>query len=118
MKTYNKAVYMPKDRLLQFAEKSFDLVWGLHAVSESLSDKYGKIMQFTKLKTTIHNIVELSLNEVLEVSKLLVRVRYSGTHDVCYVVIPEGNKAFVKTCWLCRKDDTHKTLDRSQYQTK
>ena len=108
---------MPKDKLAEIAGKTFSLVYSQHALDESKVDRYGTIQTFKKLTVSEKNIVELSIEEGFGVCKLLVRMAYNAFNEVCYVIEPKGNTANVKTCWLCRKNDRHTTLNRSLYET-
>lgn len=118
MKTYNKAVFMPKGKLLEVIGRTFTLEYSEHANQESLNDRYGNIQLFKRLTIKEKNVMELSLDDSLNVCKLLIRMAYNAFNEVCYVIVPESDKALVKTCWLCRKNDRHLTLDKSLYETK
>jgi hypothetical protein len=118
MKTYNKAIFMPKDKLACVLGKTFALEFSSHAIEETEKDKFGRFQTYKKLTITEKNVIELSLDDTLNVCKLLVRTAYNAFNEVCYVIVPLGDKAMVKTCWLMRKNDNHKSLDKSLYETR
>ena len=47
-------------------------------------------------------------------TKCVVRVSYNKRKDICIVF----RKGLIVTAWLCNKDDTHKTLDKTKYEKK
>lgn len=48
--------------------------------------------------------------------KVLVRVPYEGSQDLCLVLKPDGEGAMVCiTAWLNHANDTHETLDTEKY---
>ena len=52
--------------------------------------------------------VETDNNKVV---KCCVRTPYNAQKDICLVI----RQGVVITAWLCNRNDTHKTLDRSKY---
>jgi len=50
--------------------------------------------------------------EDTDLRKYALRVSYNKVEDLCIVVDETG---FVRTVWLNRKTDNHRTLDKSQY---
>jgi len=110
--TYHKDVFMPSHALNAY--RPFFLRYGTHAKNQCDADRYGKISPVYKVTVNQENLVELTLDG-LRITKLLVRVPHDGKHDVCIVFLVDG---FVKTCWLCMKSDTHKTLKRHLYPTR
>lgn len=51
------------------------------------------------------------VEDTQEGMKFAVRVKYSGNHDLCLVIL----NSFVKTVWLNRINDKHCTLNKSFY---
>ena len=115
---YNKAVYMPKSLFTIVKGKTFLLDYSEHAKEEMEFDKYGKFLPRISLTVTEKNLVELYSNELQGIYKLLLRNAYDSSLDVCHVIMPQRERAMVKTCWLCTKEDNHITLNRSVYATK
>jgi hypothetical protein len=69
---------------------------------------------------TAGSIVEAVVDDDLIIYKLVVRLTsYSRHKDLVMVIVPNFQKrsGIVKTVWINRKLDTHKTLDLSQYDT-
>lgn len=71
---------------------------------------------------TIPTMIDLSDFEVIEiemrngaVQKMVVRGEYDEYDDIVLVVIPKSHGLFVKTAWLNRWNDNHRTLDVSKY---
>lgn len=52
-----------------------------------------------------------------KVSKIVMRGHYDDKRDIVFVLIPEDEYYFVKTCWYNNRTDRHKTLDRTRYAT-
>lgn len=46
-----------------------------------------------------------------KLTKCVVRVSYNDKKDICLVY----RYGLIVTAWLCNKDDTHKTLNKSKY---
>lgn len=72
----------------------------------------------------ISNAIDFSRGTVIEVgyskgklNHMLVRMPYDNRNDISFALIPLKGKWLVKTMWLNEKDDTHSTLDLSQYAT-
>jgi len=97
--------------------RTFNLRYSRHAQTACVSDRYGIIKPPMLLPVRRDQIVEAELFNGW-VLKATVRIPYNAVYDLVLVIMPERyGEAFVKTCWLNRKDDTHRTLDRSKYQT-
>ena len=96
---------------------SFELTYSAHAKRACVEDRYGTIRPPRFVRPREGEIIEVQVWNG-RIVKAVVRTTYNDIHDLILVIVPEDiDKAFVKTCWLNRKDDTHCTLDRSKYQT-
>lgn len=113
--TYHKDLGIPA-AALRAANQLFVLNWSRHAQNACLTDRYGVIEHPPRaVKAEPRHVIEATL-ENLRVVKLVVRVSYCEIFDIVLVIVPTGaGNATVKTCWLNKRTDTHKTLDRSRY---
>jgi hypothetical protein len=92
-----------------------ELSWTRHADSERTKDRYAEIPKFKGLSLKRFSVVEVGMVGGT-VSKIVFRGRLDDINDVVIVLIPNGNRPWtVKTAWINRKTDAHKTLDRSRY---
>ncbi len=92
-----------------------ELRWTSHAKSEAVKDRYAAIPEFKALTLKRFQVIEVGVTNG-RVSKIVFRGRLDDTNDVVIVLIPNGSKPWtVKTCWINRKTDTHRTLDNSKY---
>lgn len=86
-----------------------------HAKRAANDDRYGVITLPVALDTSAAKVIEVEVDGNA-VTKVLYRVSYDHKHDLCLAVIPRRYGAWlVKTVWLNRKDDTHRTLDEKRY---
>lgn len=106
---YHKDIYMPK---LPMPNGIFKLEYSEHAKREAFRDRYGAIRLPSQLITQDATIIEV---EVInrKPTKILYRLPYDINHDIMLAVKP--GEWFVKTVWINRKSDNHRTLDRSKY---
>lgn len=118
MKTYHNSVYMPQDKLASVIGKSYRLKYSSHAIESLGNDRNGKITPLRQVTIRKSNVIELTANDFGNVCKLLLRENQDDLNDVCLVIIPDFNEAFVKTLWLCKVTDTHETLKRELYPIK
>lgn len=92
-----------------------ELSWTRHADSERTKDRYAEIPKFRSLTLKRFKVIEVGMIAG-KVSKIVFRGRLDDTNDVVIVLIPNGNRPWtVKTCWINKANDSHKTLDRSKY---
>lgn len=104
---YHYKIGLPKLRLRGLLK----LKYGPHALRAAQNDRYGAIKLPLSLDIAKELLVEI---EVLNnaVQKLVYRIPYSNSHDICIVVQPNG---FVRTVWLNSRHDMHVTLDTRKY---
>ena len=69
-------------------------------------------IEYLKRMDSVESFEVETENEFL--TKCVVRVSYNERKDICIVF----RKGLVVTAWLCSKDDTHKTLDKTKYEKK
>lgn len=84
-----------------------------HAVEAAQSDRLGTVELPATIALREAKVIEVGVANG-RVSKILFRVSYNDTLDLCFVVIP-GGSWFCKTIWLQEKSDLHKTLRRERY---
>lgn len=90
-----------------------DLKYSNHAKRACIRDRYGVIPPLNRVQIFLDQLVEVEIREG-KLVKLVARVRFNGVFDLILVLNPDG---LVRTCWLNRVTDVHKTLDRSKYHT-
>ena len=109
---YHKDIYLPKVEL-----PGIDVVlnYTYHALDAARNDRYGTI----ELPETINfGLVQLIELEVVDGKpfKAVIRQHHDSRNDLVIVVLLNGYR--VKTVWLNRKNDRHRTLDRSKYNSR
>jgi hypothetical protein len=114
MPLYHCDVFMPTGLTMPYG--TFELIYTKHALLESTRDRNGKMNLPTHLTVASCKVIEVEV-ENGEVRKVLYRKRTNGKHDMCFAVVRQGMKMIVKTVWLQRKDDNHRTLRRERYDT-
>ncbi len=82
-----------------------------HAQQAANTDRYGHITIEHYLRTDGSKLVEFETNGNFHITKIILRKSYDRVHDVVYVIVEGG---VLVTCWLNKKSDTHKTLNRSR----
>lgn len=139
-KLYHEDVYMPEEFLkealhLQTLITTYSVSRHFREQHQNEND-YKHYLDFNKVASALTKLktspvkpfeIEITQNDKSKsfVTKYVVRVSYDSTRDITIVIIPEENKdrtslshAFIKTAWLNRVDDVHKTLDASKYCTR
>jgi hypothetical protein len=111
---YHKAVFWPKGKLRALQGRSLPLSYGRHALAESTADRYGAIQAPASIVFDEHAVIEMECNGKFP-TKVVVRLPYNGDCDLILVVQLGETEFFVKTMWLNKRDDNHRTLDRSKY---
>lgn len=93
------------------------LRWTQHAIAESTKDRYAIIPMRDTMTLEWYDVVEVGMRNGA-VSKIVFRGGMDKDNDIVIVLIPNGSNPWtVKTCWINKKNDSHKTLDRSKYQS-
>lgn len=112
MKLYHRDVYWPFAIL---PSGSFLIRKTTHSRKAEQDDRYGGFSIPNTIQVNPEEIFELGL-EGNKPAKIVIRQRYSRTHDMSVVLKPLGNgKMLAITAWLNHKDDTHKTLNENNY---
>lgn len=111
MELYHADIKLPDGFALP--ARRVNLRWSNHADFARTDDRYGVIPKFESLPLQAFEVIEVGVTG-RKVEKVVVRGHFNADLDVVFVLIP-GGTWFVKTVWINRRNDTHKTLDRSKY---
>ena len=111
---YHNELALPYNLNKSFGE--YKLRISGHAVNAT-EDKNVRFVYPSFVRVHYKNVIEAETNEKGEIVKILIRIpyKYKSGYDLCIVIIPQGKQAQVKTAWLNKTDDTHKTLDMTKY---
>jgi hypothetical protein len=90
------------------------LEWTRHALAEAEKDRYGRIPTWKCMTLNRFDVIEIGVVGGT-ISKYVLRGKLDDTNDAVVVLIPGTEKWRVKTIWINRRDDKHKTLDKSRY---
>lgn len=115
---YNAAVWMPAELTVPF-EGAIVPTYSAHALEESRNDRYGRVALPCTLDVYTDDVVEVEVRDGKPV-KAVIRQPLDDRRDVvCVVNFPEVTKtsrvSFVRTVWINKANDAHKTLKRSLY---
>jgi hypothetical protein len=91
------------------------VTYSRHATEEARKDRYGLIDLPGSIDLRVYHTVEVEVKQG-RVAKIVARGPLDNTHDKVIVLMPQmGQPWFVKTVWINRHDDLHRTLDHSRY---
>ncbi len=109
---FHKDVYLPDHAKVPLHEGP--LKYGQHAAHvASGAGEYGAIPLPADFAARQATLVEVEVNEKTgAVEKQVWRQRLDDEWDICFPMLPGG---FIKTVWLNRRTDTHKTLDKKKF---
>ena len=110
---YHKDIYIPENIKEQLPDKPIKLVYSRHAEDARHNDRYGEVTKLSWLNPAEAEVIEV---EVIggKIIKVVYRLKMDDTLDQCVVVnVPEG---LVRTVWANRRNDNHKTLNKSKYE--
>ena len=109
---YHKQLGFPKT--LELPEKEILVPqYSLHAKRSANDDRYGFIKLPEVLKIEKHNIIEVETEDNITPTKIMLRVQYTNTLDLCLVYNVQDT--LVRTVWLNKSTDRHASLDKSKY---
>lgn len=114
---FHRDIFLPSEIKGLFEGHTVGLDLTEHAKRASRTDRYGYLALPETLTLKGAEIVEAEVVD-MEVVKLVVRTSYSATLDAVFALIPNYERATVKTVWFNAKSDTHKTLKRHLYATR
>lgn len=109
---YHRDLGFPKNLKLPIGQ-TFLLSYSYHATEAARQDRYGAISLPKHLVIKKEEIVEVEIEKSVAV-KLVMRVHFSETLDLCLAILIQDQK--VKTVWLNKKEDVHKTLNKNKYE--
>ncbi len=110
MKLYHYQVFMPK---LKLPVGTMELIYGRHALTSAKNDRYGLIRLPNFLDLTQAKVIEVETDDNKNVVKVVYRTKLDNTRDLCIVVLVDT--CFVKTVWINKANDQHRTLDTQRY---
>lgn len=112
MKKFHAELGFPSTLIIP-DRKELKLFYTYHALSASKTDRYGVIKLPETIVLNKSEIIEIESFDCVISTKVLIRTSYSDDCDLCMAILLGENK--VKTVWLNKKSDKHKTLDASKY---
>lgn len=111
---YHKEVHIP-EKIKNLNAVTLTLEHTHHARQAAQSDRYGEIPLPDTLKFRGKHICEAQV-EGGKLIKLVVRKSFNNELDMSYVLLIQNSKhATLKTVWLNRKSDQHRTLNTATY---
>lgn len=109
---YHKNIGFPKSlNLLDLY--NLNVQYSNHAKTASNDDRYGAIEVKKSVSFSKQEIVEVETHDNKRASKIVVRIPYSSECDLVMAI--QMDDTLVKTVWLNKKTDAHRTLDRTKY---
>lgn len=103
---------IPEEVKKQMPKAVIELHYSRHAQEARINDRYGEVPEFKTIDPNNAQVVEAE-TDGWKLKKVVYRIPYTETLDCCIVVLTGIN--LVKTVWVNRKSDNHKTLDLSKY---
>jgi len=107
---YHVKLGFPKQAV--FIRGTLSLTYSRHALAESINDRYGIIVLPQKLNVENATLIEIEV-EMNVVVKSVYRIPLDAERDLVLVVLRDG---YVKTVWVNKRNDVHRSLDRSKYR--
>lgn len=98
---------------------TFRLKYRGHAIKAAREDRYGDLSGLLPqtLDVAKAKLIEVETGPDGRAEKLVYRTPATKLHDLVLVVLVDKSPWEVKTVWANRRDDTHRTLDRTKYAT-
>jgi len=112
MDLYHAEIRLPDG--FRLPARRVGLTWTKHAEGARKNDRYGYIPKMDTVDLTVCRTIEVGITG-RRVEKVVVRTSLDDMDDLILVLIPGPRDWVVKTVWINRKNDVHKTLDRSKY---
>lgn len=118
--TYHRDIFVPAD--VTAPAVTVLVEYHDHAVKESQSDRYGSIPRVTRINLAHPAVqhIEFTIDKnSRRLTKILVRFPHPerDTDDIILVLRVRRGAWLAVTTWVNRRDDKHRTLDRSRYAT-
>ncbi len=112
MALYHTDIRLPTG--FRLPDRVVELAWTRHAEGARHNDRYGVIPKIPVVNLGLCRTIEVEL-QGKRVLKVVVRTALDKTNDIVLVLVPGPGAWTVKTVWINKKNDSHKTLDRSKY---
>lgn len=90
------------------------LTYSNHALKAANNDRYGNVKLPQSIGLANGYIFEVETQDKT-IAKLAIRYPLKGGLDITFVLL--YNSGIVKTVWLNKRSDVHKTLKRSKYES-
>lgn len=115
MDLYHADIRLP-DNFSRLPDSEVELKWTHHAINASNTDRYGHIPRYNKILLSGCDVIEVGMEEG-KVVHLLLRANFGqGDRDILFALAPIAGKPWtVKTVWFNKRNDRHKTLNKSRY---
>jgi hypothetical protein len=114
MNLYHKDIRLPP-HFRGLPAATVQVKWTRHAEDARSNDRYGYIPKHERLNLREAETIEVGIEDGRLVH-LLLRMPYDGKRDILFALRPVAGKPWViKTVWLNRTNDRHKTLNKSRY---
>ena len=117
---YHKLVFWPKVIAKQMPEGILPCRWTNHARKARTNDRYGVIPHFDKIDMEALDWFEAELEHTrgnLKLVKLVGRMYLGEGNDIVVVILIDERGLRVKTVWINKTNDKHRTLNRRKYAT-
>lgn len=113
---YHKEVGFPKS--LFIPGMCLKLTYTKHA-NERLMNTPIRITPPASALLLMKDIIEVKSENNIDATKVVLRTKYNNIYDLVLIIEPNFKTGFAKviTLWLNDFRDTHKTLDKSLYDT-
>lgn len=112
MALFHKDIRLPEG--FRLPNRMVELNYSNHALKAATDDRYGDIPLTPVLNLAHCETIEVEVDG-RRVRKVVVRTELDDDNDVVFVLVPGPARWTVKTVWINRKSDLHRTLDRSKY---
>lgn len=114
MDLYHKDIRLP-DNFRGLPPTNVNLKWTRHATEARTNDRYGYVPAWENINLREAEVIEVGMSSGYLVH-LLLRLPYDGRKDILMAVKPIARKPWVvKTVWLNKVNDKHRTLNKSNY---
>lgn len=114
MDLYHKDIRLP-DNFRGLPPTNVNLKWTRHATEARTNDRYGYVPAWESINLREAEVIEVGMSSGYLVH-LLIRLPYDGRKDILMAVKPIARRPWVvKTVWLNKVNDKHRTLNKSNY---
>jgi len=119
--TYHRDIFIPTN--VTVPQRAVDVEYLDHAAKACADDRYGSIPRVRRINLADPRvqIIEVTLDaETRRLTKILIRFPHPerAADDIVLVLRTRRGPWLAVTTWVNRRDDKHRTLDRSKYATR